>query len=269
MRSSAATVFKTSDTRETVKVARHDHDGVTWIDTPGLDADIGGHDDKAATTAAFREADFLFLVHQVTAGELDRSEITTFHRHARQDKNYRAKMLLVLTQIDQLELDEVDQVTKSIGRQLMAEVDLRDLPVVAVSAVRYGRAIAKNDRRLREVRRHGSTVRTGSSGEGRDCDTETEGDTEAVGDVDGRAGRRQEGTCCRLAGGNAQVRGCREDVRRAAQGHVAMAIPIIVAAVAVLVAGGLTAAGIAESKREKMEQEAEEQKKAAAEAPCR
>ena len=143
--------FKTSDTRETVKVARHDHDGVTWIDTPGLDADIGGQDDKAATTAAFREADFLLLVHQVTAGELDRFEITAFHRHARQDKNYRAKILLVLTQIDQLNPDEVDQVTKSIGRQLMAEVDLRDLPVAAVSAVRYGRAIAKNDRRLREV----------------------------------------------------------------------------------------------------------------------
>ena len=54
-------VFKTSDKRETVKNQTHQYQNVIWVDTPGLDADVTGQDDKEARNGAFTTADVLFF----------------------------------------------------------------------------------------------------------------------------------------------------------------------------------------------------------------
>lgn len=134
-------VFKAADKRETIESKELEQEHVIWIDTPGLDADVHKKDDKAAIKGAFEIADYLFLVHQVQAGELDKYEMEIFQQLARQDKNYSKKMFLVLTQIDQKSADEVAIVEDKIRMQLLGSLDLRDLQIVSVSAHRYNRGI--------------------------------------------------------------------------------------------------------------------------------
>ena len=129
--------FKVSDKRETVAISEYEHDGVVWVDTPGLDADPAEIDDRRARKAAFEIADFVFLVHQVVDGELDSHEIHAFRALANQDSNFRKKMALVLTKIDDLEPAEVREVEKKCRKDLQDYFDLRELDIMPVSAVRH------------------------------------------------------------------------------------------------------------------------------------
>ncbi|WP_404471049.1 50S ribosome-binding GTPase [Vreelandella venusta] len=128
-------IFKVADKRETLSVSEFIHDDVTWIDTPGLDADVSGEDDRRAMKAALESADILCLIHNVKAGELDRSEMQLYQQLMRQDSNYRSKLVLVLTQIDQVTSVELEQVVSEIRSQLP------DLQISKVSALRYTRGI--------------------------------------------------------------------------------------------------------------------------------
>ncbi len=123
--------FKTADKRETTINSEFKKNGIIWIDTPGLDADIRGEDDAKAREGAFKMADFLFLVHNVKTGELDKYEKKLYQDLMRQDRNYKNKMFLILTQIDQLSADDLDQVQNKITNQMP------DLTIIPVSAVRY------------------------------------------------------------------------------------------------------------------------------------
>ncbi|MDW1821579.1 GTPase [Vibrio sp. Vb1018] len=137
-------VFKAADKRETVKNSEFEHNGVIWIDTPGLDADVHQNDDKAAMKGAFDVADYIFLVHQVTAGELDKKELQIFNQLAKQDKNYRQKMCIVLTQVDQKSADDLNQIRNKIENQLLKSIELKDLAMIAVSAARHLKGIKEN-----------------------------------------------------------------------------------------------------------------------------
>lgn len=128
-------VFSVADKRETVEISMHSHNQVAWIDTPGLDADVKGDDDRLAMAAAMEKADILCLVHNVKAGELDRSEMQIYKNLMRQDNNYRSKLVLVLSQIDQVTAEDMDRVVIEIERQLP------DLQMVKVSSHRYMRGI--------------------------------------------------------------------------------------------------------------------------------
>ena len=129
--------FSVADKRETVRVYEYEHDGVVWIDTPGLDVDPKKGDDRRAQDAAVEIGDFLFLVHRADEGELDRYEINAFSALAKQDRNYRQKMVLVLTQIDQADRGELDEVEERCRQQLQENLDLRELDIMSVSARRH------------------------------------------------------------------------------------------------------------------------------------
>ena len=144
-------VFRVADKRETTEIAEHEHGGVVYIDTPGLDGDPKVSDDRKAWRAAFQSADFLFLVHQAQAGELDRYEINAFLQLARQDRYYSKKMHLVLTQIDQCEPDEVRTVERKVRGQLIRTFDLRELSITPVSATRHRKGVNDRNSRLREM----------------------------------------------------------------------------------------------------------------------
>lgn len=137
-------VFKTADKRETIKNAEYKDKNIIWVDTPGLDADVHGNDDKEAMAGAFKTADFLFLVHNVQAGELDKYEMKLYRQLMRQDKNYRKKMFLILTQIDQVSPEILNQVKIKIKTQLP------DLKIISVSAIRYMRGIKENKEKFVE-----------------------------------------------------------------------------------------------------------------------
>ncbi|MGL5251252.1 MAG: GTPase [Enterovibrio sp.] len=137
-------VFKAADKRETIENKELEQENVIWIDTPGLDADVHKQDDKAAIKGAFEMADYLFLVHQAQAGELDKYEMQIFEQLARQDKNYGQRMFLVLTQIDQKPAEEVAVVEEKIRQQLRGSLNLRDLKIIPLSAQLYSRGILED-----------------------------------------------------------------------------------------------------------------------------
>ena len=138
-------IFKTADKRETIKNAEYTHNDVIWVDTPGLDADVHGKDDKEAMKGAFEIADILYLVHSVKAGELDKYEMKVYRELMKQDKNYSKKMFLILTQIDQLQTEQLDQVKKQIKKQLP------ELTMVCISAQRYSRGINESKPKFVEL----------------------------------------------------------------------------------------------------------------------
>lgn len=136
--------FKSADKRETIENLSIEHNDVMWIDTPGLDADVHGKDDAAALTGAFEMADYLFLVHQVTAGELDKYELDIFNRLAMNTTDYSQKMCLVLTQIDQKTTDELNTVIDKIQQQVSLESKFQNVTIIPLSATRYLRGIEEN-----------------------------------------------------------------------------------------------------------------------------
>jgi GTPase len=126
-----AEIFKAADKRETKEIKEHESRGVIWVDTPGLGADTAEKDDRIAKEAAFKIADFIFIVHNVQAGELDKYEKNLYNLLMRQDKNYKKKLFLVLSQIDQLDQENLEKVKTSIKDQIP------DLAQYPVSAIRY------------------------------------------------------------------------------------------------------------------------------------
>ena len=140
-------IFKVADKRETTKNDEYEHNNVIWVDTPGLNADVHGKDDKEAMKGAFQVADILFLVHNVKAGELDKSEMQVFRELMKQDKNYQNKMFLILTQIDQIQAGQLEIVKEQIRKQLP------ELTIFCVSAQRYKKGIAEGIPKFVELSR--------------------------------------------------------------------------------------------------------------------
>ena len=132
--------FKTSDKRETVaNQAWQDNTGhITWVDTPGLDADVKKADDLAAREGAFVTADIILLVHSLKAGELDKYEADYFQELMAKKQDHQARMLLVLTQMDQVDEQQLKQVVSIIQKQIPT------LTTLTVSAIRYAKGLEEN-----------------------------------------------------------------------------------------------------------------------------
>ena len=49
--------FSVSDARETTVLSDFEYQGVRWLDTPGLDADVARNDDEVAMTGAWQQSE--------------------------------------------------------------------------------------------------------------------------------------------------------------------------------------------------------------------
>lgn len=63
--------FSVADEHETFALGEHVHDGVYWLDAPGLGADVHTVDDDHALQAIWLQSDIRLFVHAVKEGELD------------------------------------------------------------------------------------------------------------------------------------------------------------------------------------------------------
>ncbi|TVP59019.1 MAG: hypothetical protein EA349_03725 [Halomonadaceae bacterium] len=120
--------FKVSDKRETVEVQEFEdtEEDITWIDTPGLDADKA---DTEKAIHAVEDADLLIMVHNTISGELDNNEVKFLKmKSASVDKSF-----LLLTQIDQQSQEELEQVRAKIQHQIRG----LDMRVFSVSSSYY------------------------------------------------------------------------------------------------------------------------------------
>lgn len=137
--------FAASDKRETVvnKEFNDDKNQITWLDTPGLDADVTQKDDHEAHLGIAVKADMVLFVHNIKAGELDKSEVEHFKKLA---TNFGNKpKILVLTQIDQVDAQSKDLAIKQIKKQFSG------FKIFEVSALRYLRGVEEKKDKFIEL----------------------------------------------------------------------------------------------------------------------
>lgn len=111
--------FSVADKRETVALTGIDHDGVRWLDAPGVDADVGALDDQHARQAIWLESDIRLFVHAIKEGEFDASELNLMALLQQDQQRTLRHTVVVLSQADQLADDLHHQsVMHAIERQL-------------------------------------------------------------------------------------------------------------------------------------------------------
>lgn len=138
--------FKVSDIRETITNAnfQDNTNGIIWLDTPGLDADVTGKDDFEANKGAFVSADIVLIIHSLRTGELDRNEVKHIENLLNHSQN--TDKLLVITQIDQVpDKQHQEQAIKRIKEQLP------QFEPILVSSNRYLKGIKENKHQLVEM----------------------------------------------------------------------------------------------------------------------
>jgi len=124
--------FSVADRRETVALAECLHEGVCWLDAPGLDADVHTEDDDHALRAIWLQSDIRLFVHAAKEGELDVAEYSLLQRLRDDGQRSLRQTLCVLSQVDQLAYEQqLREVTASITAQLP------DLAWHPVSSTRY------------------------------------------------------------------------------------------------------------------------------------
>ncbi|MCC8395153.1 50S ribosome-binding GTPase [Paraburkholderia sp. MMS20-SJTR3] len=137
--------FAVSDRRETVRLSDSVHDGVRWLDAPGLDADVGSADDREALRAAWLKSDIRLFVHAAKEGELDAKELTLLAELDADRVRTGRQTLVVLSQVDQLADDaELQNVGAAIDRQMPGIV------LNAVSSMRHRKGIEGGKKLLLE-----------------------------------------------------------------------------------------------------------------------
>ncbi|CAM5196953.1 50S ribosome-binding GTPase [Oligella ureolytica] len=93
-------LFAVADKRETTALHLAEHEGIAWIDAPGLDADVQEIDDSHAEEALWVESDIRFLVHAAKEkGEVDASESKLLKTLNQDEQQTKRQSLFVLTQI--------------------------------------------------------------------------------------------------------------------------------------------------------------------------
>ena len=111
-------VFAVADNRQTVDLAEYIHEGVRWLDAPGLDADVVSNDDALALKAAWLRADIRLFVHTAKEGELDKSERDLLKELRDSNEEAWRQTLFVLSQTDQLDDEELRNVEAKIRKQV-------------------------------------------------------------------------------------------------------------------------------------------------------
>jgi predicted GTPase len=128
--------FAVADKRQTVQLADSVHDGVRWLDAPGLDADVGSVDDRYALDAAWLASDIRLFVHAAKEGELDGSELALLQQLQADSARTLRQTLFVLSQVDQL---SDDATTRSVIGAIQTQLPVLDMH--AVSSTRYRKGI--------------------------------------------------------------------------------------------------------------------------------
>ena len=137
--------FSVSDKRETVSLSDSVHQGVRWLDAPGLDADVGTDDDRHALHAAWLKSDIRLFVHAAKEGELDAKELELLAELRADGDRTARQTLFVLSQVDQLADDEA---LRKVGHAIDAQVP--GVVLNAVSAVRHRKGLEGSKKLLLE-----------------------------------------------------------------------------------------------------------------------
>jgi len=143
--------FKTADTRETTTNKQIKYDNLTFVDTPGLNAQK--HDDKRVMDAV-KQSDINIFVHNVNTGEFVESEVRFFHNiknHWKNPTEFIERTIFVLSRIDEAESDEVVKDTAIRMRQQIKEIFGVDGSIVPISSKDYVDGMIEDEDELIEI----------------------------------------------------------------------------------------------------------------------
>ncbi len=133
--------FKTADIRETTTSLSFEHDGINYIDTPGLNAKE--HDDKRVFDS-IKESDINLFVHTVTTGEFIEKEIEFLHKIKNNWQNpeeFIYRTIFVLSRIDKANNNEDINNTINKMQLQINEIFGFEALIIPASAKRYCQGI--------------------------------------------------------------------------------------------------------------------------------
>ncbi|ART83431.1 hypothetical protein CBP31_13035 [Oceanisphaera profunda] len=133
--------FKTAAARETRQLQTASMQGLTLLDTPGLDADC---DDDNTAFKGVLQADLLLMVHNPRNGELDQQELEYLANiQAQSEQPLHQRLMLVLSYGGELSAAEETRLLATIHQQFIELCG--DKPVTkVVSATTYLDGVRRN-----------------------------------------------------------------------------------------------------------------------------
>jgi predicted GTPase len=143
--------FKTADIRETTKNKKVRYNNITFVDTPGLNAQK--NDDKRVMDAV-KQSDINIFVHNVNTGEFVATEVEFFHNiinNWKNPKEFIDRTIFVLSRIDEADNDIVIKDTAIKIKQQIIDIFKVDGYVIPASSKDYIDGIVENEDELVEV----------------------------------------------------------------------------------------------------------------------
>lgn len=145
-----AEYFPTRDVPETKVAKQLEHQGICYIDTPGLDVDE--HDTAAANSGAFK-ADIIIFVHRLSAGPIQQPDLTAMAHLAK----VHAKPENIIVVITESELaDEnkklIDDITQQVQKAIAPRVQSFLVSnTMFIKGIRSGKSILINKSGIPEL----------------------------------------------------------------------------------------------------------------------
>ncbi len=143
--------FKTADTRETTSNKKVTYNNITFVDTPGLNAQK--HDDKRVMDAV-KQSDINIFVHNVNTGEFVATEVEFFHnikKHWKNPQDFIERTIFVLSRIDEANSDDDVKNTAIRMRKQLQEIFGVDGHIVPISSKDYVDGMIENENDLVEL----------------------------------------------------------------------------------------------------------------------
>jgi len=140
--------FKTADIRETAQNKSVQYKDITFIDTPGLNAQV--NDDKKVMDA-IRSSDISLFVHNITTGEFNKKEIEfleTIEKYWKNPKEFIERTIFVVSRIDNLEKkDDISVSVERMENQIFEIFNVKPM-IIPVSSERYRKGKVENKKVL-------------------------------------------------------------------------------------------------------------------------
>jgi len=129
--------FKTADVRETSKNKSIKYGNITFVDTPGLNAEK--HDDKRVMDA-IKESDINLFVHTVTTGEFAGKEmefLQSVKKHWKNPQEFIERTVFVVSRVDKANSEtDILNTIKKMKQQILEIFNVKAI-IIPISAIRY------------------------------------------------------------------------------------------------------------------------------------
>ncbi|OAI21028.1 hypothetical protein A1507_22240 [Methylomonas koyamae] len=139
--------FKTGAARVTAEIQSHEFNGITLIDTPGID---GSETDDSSAWEGIINGDFYLYAHNVLETEFSSQETNFLQRLSTERPDFHEHHLLVLTQADRVsKQEELEERAQAIKDCFKNQIKVEPETIIA-SSLRYKNGVLNNKSKLRQ-----------------------------------------------------------------------------------------------------------------------